>query len=425
MSDLNRFYRFENVDALLHLLVAEEPFVLSVGIGNGDEKFLNQISNICMENACFTGIIFEVEDIVDKTDKLFFLQSVFSRLITAGKIVDFKGIPVCALRTFVNGYTYMRLMQEKMSYEGRDIAGHPHLYQCDNCDFFPRCSENGVDENSLKKRMQLFETAKEHNPFEKNSPLYNRHNAFLNHCASFDNAVIRRAVYYVMNSDFGSRHSYDDRFFYACLHLPADGFQKEFEFLASQCSSTAYVDLLKSIACGEKSSQIGYGIAKKENVTRETFYMNADEQYGKRLLDDFNISYRVPDTPDLHFTGIGIDVIAGRTEGYKLYFRSPRSFIANYLDFFEIDVKNIMKKTQHLVIRLDSSQNFLSYKIEIHLKKHELYLFKKYLKNYEYLDANFDKLRIYVITLEIDADRISKVNIYHERCIPESEDNEK
>lgn len=222
-----------------------------------------------------------------------------------------------------------------------------------------------------------------------------------------------RYVYFATSVDYGSVHSYTDRFIYMCNHLNSKAYDKEFDFLRNQSMNSSYIDLLQFIAGIEKTSQIAYSLAEKDGVFRESFYMYTPEHYGENLLKDFDIHYAIPRSKKIQFIGVGIDVVNQKMTGYKLYFKSAKSFLSSYFGPFGIEIKKVKSKFHYFVLRLDHEQKLLSYKIEVLINHKDFKLFKALIDNYEYFDTNFEKLDIFNVAMEFEGDKISKINLYH------------
>lgn len=185
-----------------------------------------------------------------------------------------------------------------------------------------------------------------------------------------------------------------------------------------------FVELLESVADIYKTSQIAYSLAQKGNTFRESFYMSVPKHYGGKILEDFHIHYDCPKCRDMHFMGVGIDVINNKIKDYKLYFLSSKYFLKSYLEPFEIDLTRIKYYSHYLVLRLDRNQSFESYKIDILLQHDDLKYFINIIDNYPYYDEKLKMSSTYTISIEIVENHISKINIYHRHYTSENKADE-
>ena len=194
-------------------------------------------------------------------------------------------------------------------------------------------------------------------------------------------------------------------------------YQQEFEFLRGNVLNPLYVELLKSIADVNKTSQIAYSLAEKGGMFRESFYMFVARNYSTGLLCDFGINYQIPMSRDMNFFGAGVDVIEGRSEFSKLYFQSSKNFVNSYFENYNIDVSRLGHNFHYVVIRLDRNCRFLSYKIELLFTYDELPIFEPILPHYEFYVERLTHEGIYNFAVEFEQDRISKINIYHREVL--------
>jgi hypothetical protein len=276
----------------------------------------------------------------------------------------------------------------------------------------------------IKKSVSSFPVNKSQ-PFDQDLVFLNSmHEVYIEHCHKIESSVSYRTVYYVSNIDFKSEYSYANRFVYGCDYIGPDEYKEEFAFLRAHVIHTKYIDLLESITDMEKTSQIAYSLAQKEDIFRESFYMFVSKQYGDKVLQDFNISYKYPRSSDMQFIGVGVDVINDVAEGYKLYFQSFKSFLKSYLEPFGLDISELSHNSHYLVLRLDKHQHLVSYKIELLFLHEDLKYFKDLIDDYAYYDEKLKSSGLYNMAIEIVENRISKINIYHRHYFMENENND-
>ncbi len=391
----------------------------SIGFGNEDD--LSRIVEQCVASNYCDGIVFEIDKEAQFFDDLVFLKELIVDLLSNNKQVGLWGIPECAIRIILDRYWYMRFWETKITEE--NIAHHltnaVYLPECENCLDRSTCSGIGSkNRDFLKERFKKSESRARlgTNLFQlPPTSVFNKYKKFLLH-ASFANKTsitTDRKVYFATSVDYGSVHAYANRFVYMCNNLNSKAYDQEFNFLRKQSINSAYIDLLQSIASVEKTTQIAYSLAEKNDIYRESFYMYTPEHYEKHLLNDFDINYTIPQSKEMKFIGVGIDVVNDKKVGYKLYFKSPKNFLLSYFEPLGIELKKVKAKFHYFVLRLDHEQKLLSYKIEVLIMYKDFKLFKTLIDNYEYFDKNFEKLDIFNIAIEFEKDKISKINIYH------------
>jgi hypothetical protein len=413
---------FENIPLLKKHAASDKNFYLHFDLHVGNDKYLKQIANICMENHKCRAMIFQIDQQRFVFRKLFFFKAVFEQLLVAGKQVVITGIPVCLIRAFLGGYLYMRFIynqaDEGLTFDCPEEKETIFLPMCESCiDKNGCCGVGRIDMAQLKpviKKHLSPRPVQLAKPFDTDHVILNSmHQAYIKYCHEKESPVTYRTVYYVNNINFKSEHSYAERFVYGCDYISPDEYAGEFAFLREHVLHKQYIDLLQSAAKVEKTSQIAYSLAQKGTIFRESFYMFVSKQYGDRILKDFNVHYKYPHAFNMQFIGIGIDVIQNKIEGYKLYFQSTRDFLKNYLKPYGIEISRLKHNSYYLVLRLDKKQHFVSYKIEILIEYEDLKYFKDVMSDYDYYDMKLKQEGLYNIAIEIVDDQISKINIYH------------
>jgi len=391
----------------------------TVGHGN-DDDVSNIIERCIADNHC-DGVVLEVDKERQLFDDLMFLKDHVVELLSSNKQVGFRGVPECVIKIILGGYWYMRFRETKIPEENIDQHQNNTLSfsECENCLDRGTCSGLGSKNlDFLKKRFKKSESRARlgTNLFElPSTSVFHQYKKFLLY-SSFNNnknSITVRKAYFATSVDYGSAHSYADRFIYMCNNLNSKAYDKEFDFLRKQSINSSYIDLLQSIASIEKTSQIAYSLAEKNGVFRESFYMYTPEHYGAHLLKDFDIHYAIPRSKKMQFIGVGIDVIDEKKVGYKLYFKCPKSFLSSYFEPLGIEIKKVKSKSHYFVLRLDHEQKLLSYKIEVLVGHEDFKLFKNLVDNYEYFETNFEKLDIFNVAIEFEKEKISKINLYH------------
>jgi len=413
---------FENIFLLKRRLVSGGNFYLHFDLNMGNDQYLKQIAMLCTGSRKCRGVIFQIGQNRFIFGKWFFFKDIFEQLLVADKQVSIKGIPACVIRTLLGGYLYMRFVNNQpdkhVIHECREQGEEIFLPVCESCiDKKGCCGVGNIDMTELKP------VIKKHlgsipvhlvKPFGKEHVILNTmHQAYIEYCHKKESPVTYRTVYYVNNIDFKSEHSYSNRFVYGCDYISPDEYAEEFAFLREHVFHKQYIDLLESIASIEKTSQIAYSLAQKGEIFRESFYMFVPKQYGDKILEDFKVHYQYPQSLDMQFIGIGIDVIHNKIEGYKLYFQSAKDFLKNYLKPYGIEISRLIHNSHYLVLRLDKKQHFVSYKIEILIEHEDLQYFRNVIDDYDYYDTQLKQKGLYNIAIEIVDDQISKINIYH------------
>lgn len=396
-------------------------------VGFGSENEVDNMIERCIANDHCNGVVFEVDKERQLFDDLMFLKDHVVELLSSNKRVGFRGIPECVVKIILGGYWYMRFRETKITEENIDHHQNNTLSlpECENCLVRSNCSGTGSkNRDFLKKKFKKCESGAGlgTNLFElPSTSVFHQYKKFLLH-ASFANktsVTTNRHLYFATSIDYGSVHTYIDRFVYMCNHLNSKAYDKEFDFLRKQSMNSAYIDLLRSIACVEKTIQIAYSLAEKNGVFRETFYMYTPEHYGERLLRDFDIHYAIPRSKEMRFIGVGIDVVSQKKVGYKLYFKCPKNLLSSYFEPLGIEIEKVKSKSHYFVLRLDDAQKLVSYKIEVLVGHEDFKLFKNLVDNYDYFDTNFEKLDIFNVAMEFEKEKISKINLYHRNYLVE------
>jgi len=428
MNNTPRHYeRFTNLEALEALCKSAHPFLLKHYIGSAQDKHLKLLADRCINAPPVQGVVFEIEKENQDFGDLFFLKTIIERFLNAEKQVGLWGVPECVPRKLLGGYLYMKYRHHSIAQKPPEQAKatKKHMLEiCDKCIDQENCiglgKRNAKTYKPITKKRLAPQTPGQEQPqieFDSTS-LAEKHTEFIRHCRSLESPTATRRVYYATNIDYHSKHSYPNRFIYQCDYLGPEEYQLEYSFLKKQASNHSYIELLESISDIDVTSQIAYSLAEKDGRTRESFYMFVSKQYGTKLLDDFGIRYEPPQTPDMQFIGAGIDVIDKNPESYKIYFRSPKSFIIRYFEAFDVDISKLPHNSHYMVLRLDKNQQLVSFKIEMLFVYKDLPILKPLLENYDYFHQQLKHTGQYNIAVEFEQDSISKVNVYHQQRLP-------
>lgn len=420
---------FKDMSQLSLYFESQQSFYLNFKIDEGSDKYLKQIIKMCIDHDRCKGIIFHINKSRFIFDKLFFLKGLIEQLLVSKKQVGIRGVPPCVPRTLLGGYLYMRFVNNPLAeiteYEYKTQIKKNFLPMCESCIDKDICI--GTDDIEMEGFKPIIKKSVSLLPLNRLKPfdadlvfLNSMHEAYMKYCHQKESCVSYRTVYYVSNIDFKSEHSYASRFVYGCDYISPDEYEEEFEFLRAHSIYTKYIDLLESIASIDKTSQIAYSLAQKENIFRESFYMFVSKQYGDKILQDFNILYEYPRSNDMQLIGVGIDVINDVVEGYKLYFQSFKKFLKLYLEPLGLDISKLSHNSHYLVLRLNQQQHLVSYKVELLIVHEDLQYFKDLLDDYAYYDEKLQTPGLYNIAIEIVKNRISKINIYHRHYLTES-----
>ena len=424
-----RFEHFTGFPALDKLCDTSRPFFLLYKVVSSIDTRLKPLTDKCLNTPSVRGIIFIVEDDDLESDDVFFLKSIIESLLFANKRAGLWGVPECFQRKLLGGYLYMRyrhqaIVQAVPRWAGvSDTPGHEICINCIDRDICTGPGKRAIQlYQRFAKRKQKQKQGKgpaSQACFKTHSDLLNqKHSAYIKHCRRIESPSAYRTVYYVTNINYHSEYAYQNRFIYQCDYLSPDEYQFEYAFLKNNAINPAYAERLASLSKIQNTSQIAYSLAEKGGRFRESFYMFVTRQYGSKLLDDFGIHYKYPHTPDMQFIGAGIDVIDGEEDCYKLYFLSPKKFIANYFADFEIRISDLKSNTHYLVLRLDKHQQLRAYKIELLFMYDDLPIIEPLLKDYPYFKQHLKQGEKYNIAVEFEENKISKVNVYHRSRLP-------
>lgn len=410
---------------------SQENFFLVFNVNAGNDKYLNKIIQECLKYDHCSGIIFKIDQGKFEYAKLLFLKVLIEKLLINSKQVGLWGVPSCVPRTLLGGYLYMyfRDAEVKETPGIKNTLLQKHFSPiCEACIDKENCSGTGdINIEVFKpiiKKIKTSSMPSNLHPFAHDKKfLNNMHEQYIKYCNKDMSAVSYRTVYYVSNIDFQSEHSYPDRFVYGCDYMSPDEYNKEFDFLRKHVMHKKYITMLEQIARVDRTSQIAYSLAQRDEVLRESFYMFVSKSYGDKVLKDMGITYTYPPSSDMQFIGVGIDVILEETEGYKLYFTSKKSFLKRYIEPFGIKVDYLSHSSHYIVLRLDKNQHFVSYKVEMLILGDELQYFKHLLVSYDAYKKKLVPPHLYNIAIEIVEDRISKINIYHRQYLDEKRSN--
>ena len=424
---LTGYIVFENIVSFRKQFSLEQDFYLIFEIGTENDKYLKQAVRECIAHDMCKGIVFDLGENWMVFGKLFFLRSIIEQLLFASKKVSLSGVPPCVHRTLLGGYLYMRFRYNQVPNftNMKHVEEETYLPMCESCFDKEICSgPASMDMSTFSpviKRHSSVIPKNQIRPFGSDLVYLNAmHEAYVLYCQQTKSSEAYRTVYYVNNIDFNSEHSYANRFVYGCDYPGPAEYAEEFTFLKEHVIHKQYIDLLESIASIEKTSQIAYSLAQKGEVFRESFYMFVSKQYGDKILQDFKVHYKYPESLDMQFIGIGVDVISNEIEGYKLYFQSTKSFLKRYLEPYGIAMSSLTHNSHYVVLRLNREQHFVSYKIEILIVHEDLKYFKDVIDDYDYFDEQLKQKGLYNIAIEIVEERISKINIYHRHYFTES-----
>lgn len=415
---------FSNPDALKALCRDHQPFNLLYSVGSMYDSELRSIIRLCLKNRSCKGVAFLINKEKFFYSDLFFLKNLIETLLFGGKKVGIWGCPPCVSRGLLGGYLYMRMLHSHLPEEiiCDDKTSNKHKTykkKCPSCIDYTGCHGLGTKnfqtytpyfkkKNSLQDFESLQFIFKSHNKL-----LYKKHRVFVQHCQRIESRTTYRDLFYVKNFDFHSPHSYRNRFIYECDYLIPEEYSFEFNFLKKNAINKSYIELFENISNIDKISQIGYSLAENKGTIRESFYISVINRYGTKVLHDLGIKYDIPRTKDMRFIGTGIDVIKNDSKYFKLYFLSSKDFIIRYFEPYDIKISKINNNYCFVVLRLDQSYNFLSYKIELKISFDELDILRTLLPDLNFFKQSNDKSKKYDVAIEFVDDKISKINIYH------------
>ena len=424
---MNTLVKFSGFTSLEKEIDSSQPFVLEYLVGSEYDKKLRKLARQCIDASSVLGVIFLINKEERDFETLFFLKPIVELFLSAHKPVSVAGVPECVIRRMLGAYLYMKYRQQTIVLESTTQTSGGQVYmveECEGCIDRGNCAGLGQRNYGRYKPRTKMDSSyirldikrKEFGP--ENALLNTRHEAFIQHCHDVTSPTTYRKIYYTTNIDYESPHSYQHRFIYQCDYLSPAEYQLEYSFLKRHVLNPSYIELFEAISNIDKTLQIAYSLAEKEGRTRESFYMFATKQHGATLLSDLGISYQPPRSPDMRFLGAGIDLVDKEVESHKIYHQSPKNFITNYLTEFGVDASNLSHNWHYVVLRLDRKQELVSYKIEILFAYQDLPLLRPLLRDYDYFQSHLAQSGHYNLSVEIENNRISKVNVYHRDQLP-------
>ena len=196
-------------------LSSGEDFIIYFELNKGNDKYLSQIINSCLEVRHCKGVVFYLDSQKRHVpEKLLFLRKKIGQLLIADKDVLVEGVPSCILRSVLGGYLYMRFFYRKSKEpsfveNSVDNSKTPFLPMCTYCMDKHVCSGLGNMDmeafNPIVKKYSISVPINNMHPFETQYALLNaNHEKYMKYCYSKSSQVTYRTIYYVSNINFSS-----------------------------------------------------------------------------------------------------------------------------------------------------------------------------------------------------------------------------
>ena len=402
-----------------------KQFYLILELSKENRKHLIDIVKECIEHVHFQGLVFLIDKNEILFDRLFFLQDLVLKFVKHGKYTGIWGVPHCVQQTILGSYYFSRLADKLIPEESKHFSKYLPTFQkdssllleCKGCFDANKCDGLGRRrENHYKKmyrtshtfrklgRDKLFKT--------DNNEMQKLYDSFSTH---IDNSSLRyadRYFYFVDNLDYGSSYSFSDRFVYHCDFIPRHEYREEFSFLETHVTNKKILPDLRSLADKDAICRLAYSKAIKDNVSRESFYINPYDGGNYYLLNFFGIEIRC-DFPH-RFLGVGIDFYNGEVKAYKVYYMIPTEVLVEhfplYLKKIDVDLTTLHEKEHFYIVRVDENKEKISERIDIVYNDQDRLALQKYLP---YSERVLDALHIFTLAFEFESMDIKKMNIYY------------
>lgn len=419
---------YVNEEQYMQYIDSKTDFCLLFELSRDSRKSLFRIINDCFKHIHFRGIIFAINKNEILLDRLFFLKDITLNLFKKDKKVGLWGIPYCTMQSIFGNHYFSQLayktIPENSDYYCKNIPFYQHdsslLLLCSRCILSDNCDGLGsrIDNHAIreyrtshyyrkKNRDLLFET--------DNIKLQNMYTDFCKYIDNSDLTYADRYIYFVKNIDFGSSHSFTDRFVYHCDYLPYDDYKKEVNFLGLHVENKNFLPKIRELAKEHKISRIGYSMAFKNGVFRESYYLAPDNVYDHYLLRFFKIDLGANHSCRLR--GIGIDFYDGKIKSYKVYFMVRSEILlkthSNYIKKIGINLLDLYEKSHFNVLRLDANKQITSERIDLVYNDKDYAYYNSYFKQLPFSNKILEKLFIFGFAFEFENMKIKKINLYY------------
>lgn len=403
-------------------------FILIFELSKKNRKFLLRINQECIDNKNFHGIVFVINKNELLFDRLFFLKNISFRLFENSKKVGIWGLPNCIIQFIFDPYGFSQFVSKSIPQETEKYSKYTPTYQ-QNSSLLLKCTEcftvDICDGLGLRTENHLMWNYRSSHKYRKigRDALFKTNNKniekiYHEFCTYIDNSDLMQAdryLYFVKNIDFGSSYSFSDRFVYHCDFPSFAEYEKELHFLSKYVENKNFLPQIDALAKKGKICRIGYSKADKDNVSRESFYVNPNDGHNYYLLDYFNIDIKIqfPNT----FYGVGVDFYNGQIESYKIYFMVPVETLfkmhPQYFKKINIDIFSLHEKSHYYVIRMDADKKKISERIDLVYNKKDKLHYKQYFKQLSFSEDILNDLHIFAFAFEFKSMNLQKINIYY------------
>ncbi len=403
-------------------------FYLIFELSKKNRKSLFKIIQDCIDNENFHGIIFVINKNELLLDRIFFLKELSLKLFKSNKEVGLWGIPYCVRQLIFGSFDFSQFAPRFIPEESQSYSKYTPTYRRDsslllkcveciassNCDGLGSRKENHSmwsyrTSHAYRKkgRDALFKTDN-----EQMQKLYDEFCDYIDHS---DLTYADRYLYFVKNLDLGSSYSFSDRFVYHCDFPAPHEYEQELIFLGTHVQNKNFLPMISELVNRGEICRIGYTKAEKDNVSRESFYVNPNGESNYYLLKYFGIDLEL-DFPN-KFYGVGVDFYNGEIKSYKVYCMVPTEILLQmrpqYFEEIGIDLLSLHEKEHYYIVRLDANKKRVSERIDLMYNDKDYLRYKPYIKHLSLPEKFLRKLHIFAFAFEFEAMQLNKMNIYY------------
>ncbi len=411
-----------------NFLTKNTHFYLVFELSKKNRKPLLKIIQDCIEYEHFHGIIFVINKNEVLLDRLFFLKELSLKLFKSDKEVGLWGIPYCARQLIFGSFDFSQFAPRLIPEENQSYSKYIPTYRRDSsmllkcvecvasssCDGLGSRRENHFMWNYRTSRTyrqigrdELFKTDN-----EKMQKMYDEFCVYIDHS---DLTYADRYLYFVKNIDHGSSYSFSDRFVYHCDFPPPHEYEQELIFLATYVQNKNFLPMISELVNRGEIRRIGYTKAEKDNVSRESFYVNPNGESNYYLLKYFGIDLELS-FPN-KFYGVGVDFYNGKIKSYKIYCIIPTEILLQmrpkYFEEIGIDLLALHEKEHYYIIRLDERKKKISERIDLMYNDKDFLLYQSYIEHLPFSEESLKLLHIFAFAFEFEEMQLNKINIYY------------
>jgi len=409
-------------------LNSEKSFYLILELTKKNRKYLLRIVKECISHKNFHGIIFLIDKNEILFERLFFLKDISIKLFNNNKKVGIHGLPYCVLQYIFGSDYFSRYFPDFISEDNQYYSKYIPIFQ-QNSSLLLKCAEciastycDGLGSRIENHYIWSYRTSHTYRALGRdilfqtdNAEMQNMYDSFCTYIDNSDLTYADRYLYFTKNIDLGSAYSFSDRFVYHCDFPPKNEYKKELNFLSTYIENRTFLPIIETLLNRDEVCRIAYSKANKDNISRESFYINPNGENNYYLLNYFNIKLDIS-FPN-KFLGVGIDYYNGKIKSYKIYFVVSSEILMQihpeYFNKIDIELFSLQKKEHYYIIRLDADKKMVSERIDLIYNDKDSIYFQKYLKKLPFSDSSIASLFIFAFAFEFESNQLNKINIYY------------